>query len=173
MEIVLIGYMGSGKSTVGRYISEKLDLTFIDLDNFIAQKEELSIKEIFKMKGEVYFRIKEALYLKEILETTSNYVLSLGGGTPCYGTNMNSIKESNAISYYLKGSIPTLVERLQKEKQNRPLIATLNDAQLLEYIGKHLFERAPFYEQAAFNVPINNKSVAEISEEIFSKLDRH
>jgi shikimate kinase len=170
MEIVLMGYMGSGKSTIGKTISSRFDLTFIDLDTYIEQREELTIKELFISKGEIYFRRKEGVYLKEILETKTNYVLSLGGGTPCYGTNMNLIKESKAISCYLKGNIPTLVARLQKGKQNRPLIATLNDDELLEYIGKHLFERAPFYEQAAFKININDASVKEISEAISSKL---
>jgi shikimate kinase len=171
MEIVLMGYMGSGKSTVGKYISDRGNLSFIDLDTYIEQREELSINEIFRRKGEIYFRIKEAFYLKEVLDTKKNYVLSLGGGTPCYGTNMNSIKESTAISYYLRASIPTLVARLEKGKQNRPLIATLNDDQLMEYIGKHLFERAPFYEQANFKMNINDTSVEEIADEIFSKLN--
>ena len=166
-----MGYMGSGKSTVGKYISDRGNLSFIDLDTYIEQREELSINEIFRRKGEIYFRIKEAFYLKEVLDTKKNYVLSLGGGTPCYGTNMNSIKESTAISYYLRASIPTLVARLEKGKQNRPLIATLNDDQLMEYIGKHLFERAPFYEQAIFKMNINDTSVEEIADEIFSKLN--
>ena len=124
-----------------------------------------------KSKGEIYFRIKEAFYLKEVLDTKTNYVLSLGGGTPCYGTNISSIKESTAISYYLRASIPTLIARLQKGKQDRPLIAALNDEQLMEYIGKHLFERAPFYEQASFKMNINDTSVKEIADEIFSKLN--
>ena len=171
MEIVLMGYMGSGKSTIGKSISSRLQLTFIDLDNYIEQREDSSIKEIFKNKGEIYFRIKEAFYLKEILDTKTNYVLSLGGGTPCYGTNMDLIKESTAISYYLRANIPTLVARLQNGKENRPLIATLNDEQLLEYIGKHLFERAPFYEQAAIKININDVTIEEISEAILSKLN--
>lgn len=172
MEIVIMGYMGSGKSTIGKYISKKNNLNFIDLDNYIEQREKLSIKEVFSQKGEIYFRIKEAFYLKEILDSKKNYVLSLGGGTPCYGTNIGLIKESNALSFYLKGSIQTLIQRLRNEKESRPLIASLNDEQLLEYIGKHLFERAPFYEQASFKIAINNKSVKEIAEDFISILSR-
>ena len=172
MEIVLMGYMGSGKSTIGKCISERLHLPFIDLDAYIEQKEEVSIKELFSSKGEIYFRLKEGLYLQEILDTKTNYVVSLGGGTPCYGTNMERIKESTAISCYLKANIPTLVARLQKGKQDRPLIAALNDDQLLEYIGKHLFERAPYYEQAAVKININDKSIEEISEELVATLNR-
>lgn len=172
MEIVLMGYMGSGKSTIGKSVSERFKLDFIDLDSYIEQKEELSIKEIFTTKGEIYFRIKEAEYLKEVLESKKNYVLSLGGGTPCYGSNLESIKESNAVSYYLKANIPTLATRLQNGKQNRPLIATLNDEQLFEYIGKHLFERAPYYEQSEFKININDNSVEEVSNAISATLDK-
>jgi shikimate kinase len=172
MEIVLMGYMGSGKSTIGKSVSERFKLDFIDLDSYIEQKEELSIKEIFTTKGEIYFRIKEALYLKEVLEHKTNYVLSLGGGTPCYGANMEDIKESGANSYYLKANIPTLATRLQNGKQNRPLIATLNDEQLFEYIGKHLFERAPYYEQAEFKININDASVEEVSNVISATLNK-
>jgi len=172
MEIVLMGYMGSGKSTIGKHISERLNLTFIDLDAYIEQKEDQTIKALFSSKGEIYFRLKEAEYLQEILETKTKYVLSLGGGTPCYGTNMNRIKESTAISCYLKANIPTLVARLQKGKENRPLIASLNDAQLLEYVGKHLFERAPFYEQAAYKININDRSIEEISDDVVATLNK-
>jgi len=172
MEIVLMGYMGSGKSTIGKHISELLNLTFIDLDTYIEQREGQSIKALFASKGEVYFRLKEAAYLQEILETKTKYVLSLGGGTPCYGTNMNRITESTATSCYLKANIPTLVARLQKGKENRPLIASLNDAQLLEYVGKHLFERAPFYEQAAYKININDRSIEAISEDTIARLSR-
>jgi len=172
MEIVLMGYMGSGKSTIGKRIAERYKVAFIDLDAYIEQQEKLPIKELFSRKGEIYFRLKETEYLQEILATKTNYVLSLGGGTPCYGSNMNHIKESNAISCYLKANIPTLVERLQNGKEDRPLIATLNNDQLLEYIGKHLFERAPFYEQAANKININNRSIEEISEDIVATLNR-
>ena len=169
MKIVLLGYMGSGKSTLGKYISDKKKLTFIDLDTYIEKKENMSIPEIFSRKGEIYFRKQEGVYLKEILDTKSNYILALGGGTPCYGHNMQLINESKAKSIYLKASIPFLVKRLKLEKQNRPLIASLNDDQILEYIGKHLFERAPFYEQANEKVLIDNKTI----EELYNKIATH
>ncbi len=162
MEIVLLGYMGSGKSTIGKYISDKMNLTYLDLDSYIEEKEKMSISQLFATKGEIYFRKQEGIYLKEILELKSNYVLALGGGTPCYGINMQLINDSNAISFYLKASIPFLVYRLGTGRRNRPLIADLNDGQLLEYIGKHLFERASFYEQSNFKVAIDNKSIEEI-----------
>jgi shikimate kinase len=162
MKIVLLGYMGSGKSTIGRYISDKMNITFIDLDSFIEEKEGMTISQLFSTKGEIYFRKQEGVYLKEILNTKSNYILALGGGTPCYGVNIQEINNSNIISCYLKASIPFLVERLKEGKKNRPLIATLNDEQLTEYVGKHLFERAPFYEQSKYKIFIDNKSIEDV-----------
>ncbi|MFT5761743.1 MAG: shikimate kinase [Polaribacter sp.] len=168
MEIVLLGYMGSGKSTIGRFVSDKMNVTFIDLDAYIEEKENMSISQLFSTKGEIYFRKQEGIYLKEIIDTKSNYILALGGGTPCYGTNMQLI--SNTISFYLKSSIPFLAERLKKGKKKRPLIANLNDEQLLEYIGKHLFERAPFYEESNYKVLVDNKSIEEIYSDISVQL---
>ncbi|MFN0729302.1 shikimate kinase [Polaribacter gochangensis] len=162
MKIVLLGYMGSGKTTIGKFLSDKLNSSFIDLDAYIEEKEQMSISQLFATKGEIYFRKQEGIYLKEILGSKSNSILALGGGTPCYGTNMQEIKNSKATSFYLKGSIPFLAERLEHGKKTRPLIADLKDEELLEYIGKHLFERAPFYEQSDFKIRIDTKSIEEI-----------
>lgn len=162
MELILLGYMGSGKSTIGHYLSKKMHLKFIDLDAYIEDKEQMTILEIFSIKGEIYFRLQEAIYLEEIISTETNYILSLGGGTPCYGNNLKVILESNIPSFYLKNTIPTLVKRLEKGKETRPLIADLNTEQLTEYIGKHLFERAPYYEQSKYKVAIDDKSLEEV-----------
>ena len=139
MKITLLGYMGSGKSTVGKELAHALHVPFKDLDDYIIEKEGMSIKEIFQEKGEIYFRLQESRYLKELLHAKEDLVLALGGGAPCYADNMNAIKKE-ALSVYLKASIPALCNRLGSEKEQRPLIAALNDAQLTEFIGKHLFE---------------------------------
>ena len=161
-----MGYMGSGKSTIGKLIAENYNLQFIDLDNFIESQEQLSINAIFKTKGEIYFRLQESKYLQEILNSKTNYLLSLGGGTPCYANNIEVITNANVKSIYLKAKIPTLYTRLKNESSNRPLIASLSDEDLYEYLGKHLFERAPFYEQANVNISIDEKSIEEICTEI-------
>jgi shikimate kinase len=122
MKIVLLGYMASGKSTIGREISKKLDMKFIDLDDYISKREKRSISEIFKVKGEIYFRRIESLYLSEILNSKDNFILSLGGGTPCYSNNMDLIINSEAVSIYIKAGIKTLVSRLTAEKNKRPLV---------------------------------------------------
>lgn len=166
MHIVLLGYMASGKSTIGKQLSEKLGMPFLDLDIYISENKNKSVPEIFSQNGEIYFRKKEHEYLKEVLENQQDCILSLGGGTPCYANNMELIHNQNAISIYLKASIQTLSERLLKNKSSRPLVAFLDDDQVPEFIAKHLFERRFFYEQAKKVVVIDQKSASEIVDEI-------
>ena len=166
MKIVLLGYMASGKSTIGREISKKLDMKFIDLDDYISKREKRSISEIFKVEGEIYFRKIESLYLGEILNSKDSFILSLGGGTPCYSNNMELILNSEASSIYIKAGIKTLVSRLTAEKNKRPLVAELEDDKLVEFVAKHLFERRFFYEQASMTVNTEDKSLEEITTEI-------
>ena len=166
MKIVLLGYMASGKSTIGREISKKLDMKFIDLDDYISKREKSSISEIFKVKGEIYFRRIESFYLSEILNSKDSFILSLGGGTPCYSNNMELILNSEASSIYIKASIITLVARLTSEKNKRPLVAELENDKLTEFVAKHLFERRFFYEQASITVITEDKSIEEITTEI-------
>ena len=167
MKIILLGYMGSCKTTIGIQLARKLFLNFTDLDDFIEEKEQQSIKEIFKQKGEIYFRKIEHKYLKQFINENESYVLSLGGGTPCYAGNLDLIlKNKKSLSFYLRGSIPTLFKRLSENKFKRPLISDLSDDQLTEYIAKHLFERSLFYDKATHKISIDNKEIQEIVTEI-------
>jgi shikimate kinase len=171
MKIVLLGYMASGKSTIGERLSQQLSLPFIDLDTYIETKEKSTITAIFKERGEIHFRFIEHTYLKELLNTDDKFVLSLGGGTPCYANNMDAIlKASNTTSIYLQASIPLLVERLRKGKESRPLVKELGEEKLVEYVAKHLFERRFFYEQANQRLVIDNKELDEIITEMNSLL---
>ncbi len=169
MKTILLGYMGSGKSTVAKLLAKALNLSFIDLDNYIVQKEGSSIKELFKNKGEIYFRLQESKYLKEVLVDVKPGIIALGGGTPCYSNNMELIKKYSK-SFYLKGSIATICQRLTSEKNQRPLIASLNDEQLTEFIAKHLFERRDYYEQATETISIDGKSAEDIKDELMKAL---
>jgi len=167
MKIILLGYMGSGKTTIGIQLAKKLFLNFTDLDEFIEEKEQKSIKEIFEQKGEIYFRKIEHKYLKQFIKENESYVLSLGGGTPCYAGNLDLIlHDKNNLSFYLRGSISTLFKRLSENKIKRPLINDLSDNQLTEYIAKHLFERSIFYDKATYKISIDDKEVQEIVTEI-------
>ncbi|CAM1340680.1 shikimate kinase [Tenacibaculum aestuarii] len=167
MKIVLLGYMASGKSTIGRILAEKLQISFIDLDAYIEEKEKMSVSDVFKEKGEIYFRKQEHVYLKELLDKKEDFVLSLGGGTPCYAGNMNVLLSYDDVtSIYLKTSIQTIMERLVNEKSQRPLVARLNEDELAEFIAKHLFERSYYYNQATHKLVVDNKDVNETVEDL-------
>ena len=169
MKVVLVGYMASGKSSVGKILAERLNHVFIDLDDYIEVNEELTVSEIFAEKGEVYFRLKETEYLTELLNSEDHFILSVGGGTPCYANNIQLIVE-NSKSIYLKTSIDVLYNRLKKVRKSRPLIANLNLEKLKEFIAKHLFERSSYYEQAMDSIITDDKNFSEIVEEIKGKL---
>ncbi|WOC51483.1 shikimate kinase [Bergeyella porcorum] len=169
MIISLLGYMGSGKSHISKLLSSKLNFKLIDLDKEIIKRNNCSISEIFQKKGEVFFRKQEREALEEVLATEQNAILSLGGGTPVYYNNMDVINQ-NSISIYLSANIPTLTQRLYKQKDKRPLIANISDEALPEFIAKHLFERNPFYRKAQFMVSTDEKTPEEIVDEIIHLL---
>ncbi|WP_299527465.1 shikimate kinase [uncultured Lutibacter sp.] len=169
MKIVLLGYMASGKSAVGTILSNKLEIQCIDLDNYIEEKEQLTISEIFQINGEIYFRKKESEYLQELLNLRETCIISVGGGTPCYGNNMELI-ETNSKSFYLKASIQTIFDRLSGETSQRPLVATIGKENLKEYIAKHLFERSLFYQRAQHTISVDKKSIFTIVDEIIELL---
>ena len=164
--------MGSGKSTVGKVLAKILGVTFLDLDQVIEETEGKSITEIFASHDELYFRTLERQCLEKIMAQTHPIVLSLGGGTPCYYNNMDyllGLKKSSNI--YLNTSIDALSKRLFKEKEHRPLIAHLEKIEeVKEFIGKHLFERNPFYKKAEYQILTEGKSVDQIALEIKEKL---
>ena len=120
MNIVLIGYMGSGKSLIGNDLAKKIKFDYLDLDDFIEIQEKKSISKIFKDHGEIYFRKKESLYLNEVVTAKKNTVISLGGGTPCFGNNLDTILQNkNVESVYLQTSLDELTNRLFKEKSKQ------------------------------------------------------
>ncbi len=162
--------MASGKTTIGKILSESLELPFYDLDSIIEQELKTTINEIFEQKGELFFRKKEREVLEVFLNNTNNYVLALGGGTPCYYDNFNLYQNDNIKSFYLKTSVTTIIERLKKQKNTRPIVANLNDEELTEFVAKHLFERNYFYNQVQTIITVDNKNEEEIVSEIVSKL---
>jgi shikimate kinase len=170
MMIILLGYMGSGKSLVGKLLAEKLAYDFIDLDHFMEEKERISIAELFKGKGELYFRKKESLYLKEILTTQKETVIALGGGTPCYGDNMTLILKHTPYVFYLKAALRTLVNRLEKDQNSRPLLGSLKKEDLPDFVRKHLFERSYFYLKAPHSIAVDNSPPEDIAKKIQQKL---
>ena len=169
MKMVLVGYMGSGKSTIGRLIAHNLGVSFIDLDHLFEVESGLSVTDLFAQKGVIYFRKLEQSLLQQVLSQNTSYVLSTGGGTPAYGDNMSLILSASDHVVYLQMSVSALVDRLMVEKTTRPLIAHLPDQDLPEFIGKHLFERLPFYAKASVHVLVDHLSPQECVERIMSQ----
>ncbi len=168
MLIAVLGYMGSGKSTVGKALAEALGMEFIDFDRYIENRLEQTIPDIFRTRGELFFRKAEHELLKELLEVKPEAVLALGGGTPCYAGNMDLLLKHTPHVCYLQLPVGALARRLESEKAGRPMIAHLSAEELPEFIGKHLFERAPFYAQAPYTIMAEGQTpeaiVAEIRE---------
>lgn len=169
-KVVFVGYMGSGKSFISKLVAKKMALSFLELDEMIEKKTQMSIKMIFEKKGELYFRKLEHQLFLEQMETDLSFVMSTGGGTPCYFNNHELLQRKDCISIYLKASVNTLFQRLKNDRQGRPLLARLNDDELNEFIAKHLFERSYFYHQAQHIVVVDDKSPEKIVEEIESLL---
>lgn len=169
-KIILLGYMGCGKSTIAKALSKNIEIPYVDLDEYIEDKAKTTIKNIFKEYGEIYFRKLEHKYFVELLQSDEPIIIGLGGGTPCYANNHELLKGDNVLSIYLKASIETLFNRLSLNKSNRPLIADKSDAEMKEFIATHLFERSFYYNQAQHIVSVDEKTVEETVSEILGIL---
>lgn len=173
MKIYLVGFMGCGKSTIGKRLAKKIKYNFIDLDNFIEEKAGNTISEIFSKYGEAEFRRLETKYLKEASEL-ENVIISTGGGVPCFANNIEIMKQSGTI-IYLQLDNKSLANRLRNsKKQDRPLIAGMSDTELDNFIFTKMHEREPFYNQADLIVNTINLNIAELvltlENRVFSKI---
>ncbi len=160
--IVLIGFMGSGKTTVGQLLAQTLGYTFADTDQLIEEGESMTVADIFAQNGEGYFRQLETLIMEEISGTMEHTVLSVGGGLPMTGSNHKYLKKCGKV-VYLKVSEQTVIDRL-KGDTNRPL---LSGEDATEMIYKLLALRAPTYQQLAdITIAADNMTVEGIVQEI-------
>jgi shikimate kinase len=148
--IYIIGFMGSGKSTSGKKLASLLGWSFIDLDNRIEEYTGKRIPEIFSQKGENYFRDVEAEVLKS-LRYQVNTVISTGGGTPCFGSNMDHMLETG-LTLYLKLTPAQLESRLSESMGERPLIRDLDKEDLQGFIDEKLILREKYYNCAELTV---------------------
>lgn len=147
MNIFIIGFMGSGKSTVGKKIAARLGFSFLDMDREIEKIENKSISIMFKESGENYFREKETKWLENL--SCDNHVISTGGGSPCFGNNMELMKARGKV-VFLNASPGVLASRLFNGGTERPLLEKYvqNKEQLENYISLKLNERLPVYQKA-------------------------
>ena len=151
--VILIGYMGSGKTTVGKALSKETGMMFYDLDWYIESRMRKSVSQIFAEKGEEGFRKIEYNMLHEVAEF-DDVIISCGGGTPCFFDNMDYLNQQGDV-VYLKASPETLYKHLLMAKIERPLLKGKSTDELIAYITEHLKQREPFYEKARHILDVN------------------
>lgn len=146
IRIILIGYMGAGKTTVGKALAKDLGLMFYDLDWYIESRMRKTVAQIFKESGEEGFRNIERNMLHEVAEF-ENVIISCGGGTPCFFDNMDYMNQQGE-TLYLQASPEVLSKHLKMGKSVRPLIVGKTEEELLQFINESLEKRNPYYTQA-------------------------
>ena len=151
--IILIGYMGSGKTTVGKALSKETGMMFYDLDWYIESRMRKTVSQLFAEKGEEGFRKIEYNMLHEVAEF-EDVIISCGGGTPCFFDNMDYLNQQGDV-IYLKATPETLYKHLLMAKVERPLLKDKTPEELIAYITEHLKEREPFYEKAHHTLDVN------------------
>ena len=166
MKIFLIGLPGSGKTTVGRALAKAMKLPFIDLDAEIEKTEGMPVREIFSMKTEEYYRQVESKVVKQWCSKSGDYIISTGGGAPCFFDNMEVINQSG-ISVFLDISTLEIAHRMMKsDLTQRPLLAGSSSDEVkdrIEFLRSH---RLPFYKKALITISEDHISAAQIIEKI-------
>ena len=167
MTLFLIGYMASGKTTLGRALGRATGYQFIDLDFYITQRYRKSIPEIFAETGEEEFRRIESEMLREVGEFC-DVIISCGGGTPCFHSNMEFMN-SHGVTLLLDASTECTIRRLKEAKTRRPILEKVAEEELPAFIESHKLEREPFYSQAQLRM---DSEQLESAEQIKSTVDR-
>lgn len=156
---------GSGKSTIGKRLAAKLSLPFYDLDHLIEQKTSSSISNFFKEQGESAFRLLEAETLSEVISSHDQGVISTGGGTPCYYSGIERMKEAGVV-FFLDVPLDVLRSRVAKSS-DRPLLENNSDDLLMELYQK----RRPVYERASFHIDCGNEEVDSVVNKLLKCLN--
>ena len=151
--IILVGYMGSGKTTVGKALARELGLQFYDLDWYIENRRRKTVPQIFAERGEAGFREIERNMLHEVAEF-ENIVLSCGGGTPCFFDNMDYLNQQGSV-IWLKADAEVLYKHLLMGKTERPLLKGKSPEELITFIREQLAQREPFYSKARHVLDVN------------------
>ncbi|MBS2210520.1 shikimate kinase [Carboxylicivirga mesophila] len=144
--IYLVGFMGSGKSTLGKRLRSELGWEFLDLDDYFEERYQMTIKQYFAQFGEDAFRLAEKELLLDVSQK-ERLIIATGGGAPCYFNNMQVMNDTG-LTIYIKLSVETLAGRLSSARQVRPLVAGKSGTELHQYIEEKLQERDGFYNQA-------------------------
>ena len=168
--IILIGYMGAGKTTIGKALSKRLGLMFYDLDWYIESRMHKTIAQIFADNGEEGFREMEYNMLHEVAEF-ENVIVSCGGGTPCFFDNMDYLN-AQGETIYLQAAPEVLAKHLKMGKVVRPLIVGKTDEELLAYISESLEKREPYYSRAKHILNVDLLNTVEKVEESVDEVCR-
>lgn len=162
--VFLVGFMGAGKTTLGKKLANKLQLPVFDLDTYIESKAGKSIAKIFAQDGEATFRTMESNYLGSLIEetNTTGAILSLGGGTPCFNNNMEIILKSG-VAVYLNPPIGVTLSRIENTGNTRPLIANKSKEELRVYVENVLAERSKYYAQAQITFDSSKSSASDVN----------
>lgn len=168
--IFLIGFMGSGKSTVGELLAERLNLPFIDSDKEIEHREGRSITDIFSKDGEAAFREMEMHFLDR-LKSAQPAVVAVGGGMPTLEDAIESMHKLGLV-IYLNTSLLTLIKRLKEEKQFRPLLKELSDSEFNPFVEDLLSQRVHFYKRAKLIMPNERNSPVELVDKLMKELGK-
>lgn len=163
MNIILIGFMGSGKSTVGKELASKLQRSFVDSDAWIEVQAGASISRIFESDGESVFRKWEQQFVNQLNNT--NGIIACGGGLPCFNDLMAELKQKGTV-VYLKATVETLVGRLKSEREDRPLLNMVSDVEIAQEITTRLENREPVYLQADLTIETDGKTTGKIVDEL-------
>jgi shikimate kinase len=165
MKVFLIGFMGSGKSTIGDELAQTLGYHFIDLDTYIEEKHNNSIKILFEFHGEEHFRTIENEALREVSAMMGDIVIASGGGTSCFYNSVDFMNKVG-ITIYLRVEVSELVARLIESKKDRPLLWGKTQEELNNYILRVLEERKKYYEKARITVDFENMNVEQLASTI-------
>jgi len=159
MKVYLVGYMGVGKSTMGKKLASLLNTDFLDLDKLIESDQDMTIPEIFKEKGEQLFREHERRVLEKLIQSENSFVLATGGGAVLSDKIMNLLTTSGVV-VWLKMSPKMLASRLEQSKGTRPLLEGVSNYE--SYISSHLLERTPYYSLAQIHFAASQNGAEQI-----------
>jgi len=167
--VFLIGFMGAGKTSIGKELSAKMKCSFVDLDLFIERRYHKTVRQIFEEKGEDAFREIECKALREVAEF-EDVVISTGGGTPCFHQNMMFMNKQGT-TVYLKVSNEELVRRINLNKNTRPLLKDFSNDRLIRFVEETIAKRTAFYEQAQIIFTVEMQDIAMVASSLLKLLE--
>lgn len=171
MKLFIVGYMGCGKSSLGKKLSKEMNMRFVDTDAEIERREGASVNDIFRYEGEEYFRKSERRVIEDIIEEQEDVIVSTGGGLPLWRDNMELMNDAG-ITIFLKRSAEQIASRLSPHgRQKRPKLRGLNDEELVAFMRENMLQREPYYKKAQLCIDCVSLSDAELVNIVIAYVD--